>query len=421
MTRNLGTKKPSRRTILYFGNDWFAENRTSSHHVASFLSKHFDVHYIECPGLRAPASSGRDVKKMFMKLWNAVRGARTVRANLHVNTLLQIPFHRFRWVRQLNGFLVDQYLRFLMRRQGIRKPVLWFMVPHVSQVLGRLREDLAVYYCIDDYAALPGVNEQAIATMDSELTRKANLVFVASGVLLEQKRQVNSSSYPSPHGVDYDHFSQAQNPGLAVPGDLKDIPRPIVGFTGLIESWIDLDLVAYLAGSRPAVSFVLIGRVAVSHHEAMDLPNVHFLGKRPYDILPAYGKAFDAAIIPYRLNKQVLHANPIKLREYLAMGKSIVSVSTPEIDKYDDVVLIAQGYEEFLAKLDQALARADSTHEVQRRMNRVREETWERKLEDVLGIVQERLDGARLAQDQATRTYPVPSDGATRLQRSSAG
>ncbi len=100
---------------------------------------------------------------------------------------------------------------------------------------------------------------------------------------------------------------------------------------------------------------------------------------------------FDAAIIPYHLTQQVLHANPIKLREYLAMGKPIVSVSTPEIDKYGDVVAIARSREEFLTKLDEALSRPPTPDEVRRRMDRVRSESWEARLEEVLHRVHQAL------------------------------
>src|SRR5438132_3538794 len=343
--------------ILYFGNDWFAENRTSSHHIARWLAGRHRVYYIECPGLRAPQKSGRDIKKIWAKLQRFFAGSRKVEEGLKVRTLLQLPFHRFGWVRRLNQFLLLASLRWLMWREGIRRPISWFMIPHLSSVVGKLDEELSVYYCIDDYAALPGVNSKAIQAMDEELTRKADIVFVASDTLLEMKLALNLNTHVSPHGVDFDHFAQAQDETLPVPTDIASLPRPVIGFFGLIERWIDLDLVDFLAKQRPHWSFVMIGRVALADHEIPHRANIHYLGKRNYQDLPAYGKQFDAAIIPYRLTQQVMHANPIKLREYLAMGKPVVSVSTPEIDKYAGVVEIARSREEFLAKLDKILAR----------------------------------------------------------------
>jgi glycosyltransferase involved in cell wall biosynthesis len=381
----------ARPAILFFGNDWFAENRTSSHQIARWLAGRYRVYYIECPGLRAPKSSGRDLKKIWSKLVRSCRGPRRADEGLSVRTLLQVPLHRFATVRWLNRSLIVRTLRRLIRREGLHDAITWFMVPHLSSVLGRLGERLSVYYCIDDYAALPDVNEEAVRRMDEEMSRKADVVFVASDTLLEDKRALNPNTHVSPHGVDVAHFARAQSPDLAIPADAADLPGPVVGFFGLIERWIDLELVEYLARQRPQWTFLLIGRVAVPPEQVPQLPNVHVVGKRPYEQLPAYGKQFDAAIIPYRLTRQVMHANPIKLREYLAMGKPVVSVSTPEIDKYADVVAVARTREEFLANLDTALARPSSPEEVRRHMDRVACESWDSRLQQVIEVVNRQL------------------------------
>jgi glycosyltransferase involved in cell wall biosynthesis len=382
-----------RPAILFFGNDWFAENRTSSHQIARWLSRRFRVFYIECPGLRAPKSSGRDLRKIWSKLVRSVRSSRRTEEGILVKTLLQVPLHRFRAVRWLNRFLMVRTLRGLIRRERLQSPISWFMLPHLSSVISRLGEKLSVYYCIDDYAALPDVNEQAIQRMDAEMTEKSDLVFVASDTLLDAKHRLNKNTHVSPHGVDFEHFKRAQSAETAVPADTADLPGPVVGFFGLIERWIDLELIDYLALQRPQWTFLLIGRVAVPSTEIPRRPNIHLVGKRSYSELPAYGKQFDAAIIPYRLTRQVMHANPIKLREYLAMGKPVVAVSTPEIDKYADVVAIVRSREEFLANLDAALARPSSPDEIARRMARVADESWDSRLQQVLSIVTHKLSG----------------------------
>ena len=118
--------------------------------------------------------------------------------------------------------------------------------------------------------------------------------------------------------------------------------RPIVGFFGLIERWIDLDLVDYLAEQRPQWTFLLIGRLAVPDHDVLpDVPNMHFMGKRPYAESARLRQAVRRGDHSLSPDASKFHANPLKLREYLAMGKPIVSVRTPEIEKYGDVVEIA--------------------------------------------------------------------------------
>jgi glycosyltransferase involved in cell wall biosynthesis len=266
--------------------------------------------------------------------------------------------------------------------------VTWFVVPHLAGVVGQLGDRLSVYYCIDDYASLPDVDVAAVREMDDELTRRADLVFVASETLLESKRRLNPETHVSPHGVDFAHFARAQDPALPVPEDIADLPRPIVGFFGLIERWIDLGLVDWLAAQRPRWTFLMIGRVAVPDAEVPRRPNVVYLGRRPYESLPAYGKSFSAALIPYHLTPQVLHANPIKLREYLAMGKPIVSVSTPEIDKFSAHVRIGRSREALLAHLDAAVEAGMTPAEVSAQTALASTMTWDANLRRVIERVE---------------------------------
>ncbi len=397
----------TQQIILYFGNDWSADNRTSSHHIARWLARRHLVYYIECPGLRAPKRSGRDAKKVWSKLWRFLRGVRTTPEGVKVQTLLQIPLHRFAVMRRFNRLFITATLRWLMWREGIRQPITWFMLPHLSNVVGRLGERLSVYYCIDDYATLPDVDHDAVRAMDDELACKADLVFVSSETLIERKLTLNPNTHFSPHGVDFDLFSLAQDERTVIPPDTAGIAHPIVGFFGLIERWIDFELIGYLADRRPHWNFILIGRVAVPSDQIPLRANIHWIGKRNYEDLPAYGKQFDASIMPFLLTPVILHANPLKLREYLAMGKPVVSVRTPEIEKYGDFVEIADSPEEFLAKLDAVLAHPDSPADARRRMNRIASESWDARLSEVFETVQRRLSESRSDVEQTVESQTL--------------
>jgi glycosyltransferase involved in cell wall biosynthesis len=376
--------------ILYFGNDWFTENRTSSHHIARRLAKLHRVYYLECPGLRAPRGEERDLAKVGSTLLRFLRGPVPVLDGLKVRTLLQLPLHRYALVRWANRAFITLTVKWLMWREGIKAPIAWFLVPHVAPVVGRLGESLSVYYCTDDYASFPNVDAPAVRALDQELTRRADLVFVTSESLLEAKLKLNPETHVSPHGVDLEHFGSALD-NQEPPADVRSLPRPVVGFFGLIERWIDLDLVAYLASQRPSWSFVMVGRVALPASDVPKLPNLHYIGRRPYEQLPAYGRVFDVAIIPYRLTPQVLHANPLKLREYLAMGRPVVAVSTPEIERYADVVAIARSRDEFLSKLDAVLASGFLAASAEQRRLRVSGEGWDARVHAVMEIVAGRL------------------------------
>ena len=216
---------------------------------------------------------------------------------------------------------------------------------------------MAVYYCVDDYSAIPGVNVEAVRAMDDEATRKSDLVFVVSETLLRAKQAANPNTRLSPHGVDARHFAAARRPG-PVPADIADLNGPVVGYFGLVEEWMDWEMVDWLAGRRPHWQFVMIGRVGVPQERLPVRPNLHFLGRRPYAELPAYGRRFDAAIIPSRLDHRFAqHASPLKLREYLAMGVPVVAAATPENRKFADVADMAETRDQFLAHLDRAVGR----------------------------------------------------------------
>jgi hypothetical protein len=256
---------------------------------------------------------------------------------------------------------------------------------------GHLGEDLVVYYCIDDYAAHPGVDAALIAQRDEALSRRADLLCVAPPALLDAKRALNpGNTVFSPHGVDVDLFAQAQDPATEIPALARDLPRPIVGYIGSIHAWIDVPLIEWLAQQRPQWRFLLVGHAHVPIDGLRALPNVILAGAQPYASLPSWSKAFDAAIIPYRLNRQVANANPLKLREYLAAGKAVVSVRNPEIEKFSQWVRLVDDRDGFLAALDAAvLDHAPGAAEA--RIAAVADQTWDARVDAVLAEVAARL------------------------------
>jgi glycosyltransferase involved in cell wall biosynthesis len=376
--------------VVYFGNDWFAENRTSSHHVAMRLAERTRVLYVDVPGLRAPKASGRDVRKLWTKMTRAAARPAQVGDRLWHMTMPQVPFRRLPFVSQANDGVGSALVRRAMAHLGFSRTMSWFAVPHPAALAGTLGEAFVVYYCIDDYAALPDVDAEVVAAMDASLARRADQVFVASPRLLPAKRGQNATAVHAPHGVDVALFNSVLDPDLPIADGARTLAHPVIGFYGLIEAWIDLDLIAFLAERRPAWTFLLVGRLAVDPGRLRDLPNVRFAGPQPYASLPRWAKAFDVAIIPYRLTRQVINSNPLKLREYLATGKPVVSVSAPEIDRFAGVVRIATDPEAFLAAVEEALAR-DTPADRARRLAAVAEMSWDARMHEVVGIVEERL------------------------------
>jgi len=379
--------------ILYFGNNWFSDNRTSSHHIARQLSRYSRLLYVEVPGLRPPAANSRDLRRLVTKVTGALSRHVELDGAITVRTLLQLPFHGSTATRALNGITSTVLTRAALRRERLTNPLIWCTVPQVSAFVEHIPRSLLVYHCIDDYSALPGVDTTAVRALDERLSLQADLMGAASRPVFEAKQHLrgNRPTLLMPHGVDVEHFGTARNKSIPEPPDLAGLPRPLIGFYGLIERWIDLGLVGWLAERMPQATFVMIGRVAVPRESVPQAPNIVYLGPKPYESLPSYGRFFDAAIIPYHLTDQVIAANPLKLREYLAMGLPVVSVSTPEIDRFADLVAVTRTREEFLSALLRALDNGRDDALTARRLQAVRESSWESRVREFVGHVETAL------------------------------
>lgn len=393
---------------VYFGNDWFAENRTSSHHVAVRLARGARVLYVDSPGMRRPSGSRRDVRRALRKLLAAFRTPVRVHGNLWHCTVPQLPFRGIPGMHAFNRWFGQFAVRRAMRAIGLVDCISWFVLPHPGFLANQLGERLSVYYCIDDYAAHPGVDPDQIGRLDAELTRAADLVFVAPPPLLDAKRALNPRTFPAPHGVDVELFARASDPATEPPQAIAGIRHPVVGYHGSIHEWIDLPLIEWLATQRPDWTFLLVGHAAVDVSAIERLPNVVLAGPQPYDSLPRWARAYDVAIIPYRMTRQVANANPLKLREYLATGKPVVSARNAEIARFSQWIRIAEDRDSFLAAIEASLAEGPEQGR-QERMAAVAPQTWERRVEAVLAEVRAALERKRAGQGRDAR--PIPPSG----------
>lgn len=376
--------------IVYFGNDFFAENRTSAHHIARLLAQRFPLLYVETPGLRAPQASGRDVKKLVRKLRKSLEPPRRLEEGLWHMTVPQIPFRSLPLVPALNRWLTQRNVRAAAQGLGFGRYLTWFTVPHLASVAGQLGEQLCVYYCVDDYAALPDVNAEAVRAMDEAMTRQAGLIFAVSRHLEEKKRAVNPQTVYSPHGVDVDLFLRSSDTATVPASRVAKLTAPVIGYFGVFDARMDLDLLRYLVSARPQWTFLLIGRVAVDMGDLAARPNLVTVGAVPYEQLPRYARVFDVCLMPYRQGDFAQAANPLKLREYLATGKPVVSTPMPELGPLLEHVRLAETHQQFLAQLDAAVADRDVEARA-RRLSAVAQMSWPARVESVLGEVRQRL------------------------------
>jgi glycosyltransferase involved in cell wall biosynthesis len=297
-----------------------------------------------------------------------------------------IPFHGNRAARWMNQQVFTSSLRRACKKLGFQKPITLTFVPSSADVVGSLGERCVIYYCVDEYSQFTGTDPAAIFEMELSLIEKSDLVIVSSSRLYESKRLHNANTFLITHGVDISHFRQACLAETVIPEDCPRPSGPVIGFFGLIEDWVDLDLIRHLALARPEWSFVLIGEVRTDTSLLLELPNVYLLGRRKYQSLPGYCKAFDIAILPFVVNELTLAANPLKLREYLAAGLPVVATPLPEVQKLNGLVHTASTPEGYLTEID-ALLSAGRRGPCLADSFRMDSESWDEKVEELSGHI----------------------------------
>jgi glycosyltransferase involved in cell wall biosynthesis len=223
---------------------------------------------------------------------------------------------------------------------------------------------------------------------ERELLGKVDAVFAINHALAEAKRALNPSTFVSPHGVDHALFARALDPATQVPADLEAIARPRLGFYGTLQDWVDYELIAHVARSRPSWQIVLIGQQLAEIGPIRGLANVHLLGQKKHDELPGYCKGFDLGMIPYRIDERMTFVNPLKLREYLSAGLPVVSTPVPEVQRYADKVRVAATPEQFVAACEQALHEGGASERAARSAA-MQGETWAARVAQVARTVDE--------------------------------
>jgi glycosyltransferase involved in cell wall biosynthesis len=366
--------------IVCFCNDWVGDP-LSKKQIVTRLARKNRILWVNSTGNRNPTASAHDFRRAWKKLKQFGQGCQSVAENIHVFSPLVIPFHGSRVARAFNQWFYARCLRRECRRLHFRQPLVLTFVPSSADVVDAVDPSLVIYYCVDEYSQFSGTNKAAILAMERKLIERSGLVIVSADRLLESKRQYNSSTSLITHGVDVLHFRQACYANTGIPPDCPK-GRPLIGFFGLIEDWVDLALIREMALARPTWSFVLIGEVRADASPLAGLANVHLLGRRSYQSLPAYCRAFDVAILPFAWNELTLAANPLKLREYLAAGLPVVATPLPEVQRLGTLVHLARTPEEYVRTIDGLLASGRRGPRLADSL-RMDAESWDEKVEQL--------------------------------------
>ncbi|HEX9979735.1 MAG TPA: glycosyltransferase [Flavobacterium sp.] len=223
----------------------------------------------------------------------------------------------------------------------------WFYSAAFVPLLEEFDFDTLVYDCMDELTLFKDADPELIV-QEKFLMANADIIFTGGKSLYESKKLHHYNVFCFPSSVDREHFAKAQN-GVAIPEDIAHIQHPIVGYYGVIDERLNLDLIRDTAETHPDVSFVLIGPLAkIGDNDLPRLENIHYLGMKTYDVLPNYLKAFSVAMMPFALNDATKYISPTKTLEYMAAGKPIISTPIKDVVRdYNHCVTIVETADEF--------------------------------------------------------------------------
>jgi glycosyltransferase involved in cell wall biosynthesis len=396
------------RIIVCLASRWDYDP-TSKHQVMRALARCNHVVWVNYHGTRRPRLHAHDLGAAWSALRRVARGVERISPTMVQMTPLVIPGAQRALARRLHRRLLIAQLRravrSVVRRIGPAPLQVWTFAPDVPYLVGALDEECFVYYCVDEYSEFEGFDRESIVRAERELLDRADVVVTTSEALLRSRQAVRTDTVLVPHGVDFDHFATAWRRELPRPGDLAGIEGPMFGFFGLIHHWIDLPLIAEVARRRPGYAFVLIGDAKVDTRPLRGLPNVHLLGRRAYDALPAYCQAFTAGLLPFVHSAMTRNINPIKMYEYLAAGLPVVSTDLPEARPYATPrpIRIADTPEAFAEACDAVAAEhpaPKSPDTCERISASVRDRSWAEVVRRLCDVIRNRIA------ERSTRSEP---------------
>lgn len=279
-----------------------------------------------------------------------------------VNALQMQPINED--MRQDVDALQKQFLDKLLSEYAIMSYVLWYYTPMALSFAEHLKPLATIYDCMDELSAFKGA-PVALREREIELFERADIVFTGGQSLYEAKRQQHPRVYAFPSSVDAMHFRHSRI-AQSDPQDQVQIPHPRLGFYGVIDERLDLELLAAIADAQPDWQLVLIGPVVkIDPSHLPHRKNIHYLGAKPYSELPTYLSGWDVALLPFACNEATRFISPTKTLEYLAGGKPVVSTPIRDVVKpYGEqgLVHIGASPDEFIAGIRAALNEDPSAH-----------------------------------------------------------
>jgi glycosyltransferase involved in cell wall biosynthesis len=308
-------------------------------HLMSRFSQHNRVFFIEEPIFESSGRSFMEVNKGQDNLWIVIPHL------LASHTPDEIIFQQ------------KILLSSLYKKHAIKNYIHWFYTPMPLAISNHLHPEMIIYDCMDELSNFRFAPAE-LKQKEKELFRIADLVFTGGYNLYEAKKNDHHNIYPFPSSIDKDHFFQARTL-TKEPEDQSNLSHPIFGFYGVIDERFDVELLQEVAARKPQWNFVIIGPVIKIDSAILPrLKNIHYLGARKYEQLPAYLSGWDIAMIPFLLNDSTKYISPTKTPEYLAAGVPVISSSIVDVvNPYsvNNLVHIADDADSFITAAEKEL------------------------------------------------------------------
>jgi UDP-galactopyranose mutase len=296
----------------------------------------------------------------------------------------------------------------LMRSREIADYLLWYYTPMAMGFTRHLFPRLVVWDCMDELTAFAHAPTELIER-ERQLLQWADLMFTGGQSLYEAKRSRHDHVHAFPSSIDAAHFAKARR-AQGDPADQAQIPRPRIGFYGVIDERLDIALLREMAALKPDWHWVLIGPVVKIDPQSLPrLPNLHWLGKKDYAQLPAYLSGWDAAMLPFARNPSTRFISPTKTPEYLAAGRPVVSTPIRDVVRpYGDagLVRIAEEPQDFVAALEEAMLDAGDESWRARVDSFLAGGSWDRTHADMLTLIEAAIAGKSASRRAATARLP---------------
>lgn len=372
--------------ICFGGGDWWYHNRG---HIDMQLMRRFaklgTTVYVNSVVVQKPVlrHGKRLLGKVIRKTKSIFRGLQKVDAGFWVYSPCSLPVHHIAWARHLNTRVLQLQVLWVTRKLGISNPVVWLTCPAATDLALTIKKNKLVYQRADRWEEFPNVDKGVVLCYDRKAKSEADLTIFVSSKLYEEERTQCKNALCLDHGVDFEMFATAED-DKGLREDVATIARPVVGFFGGIDDHtFDVEFIKKVVDMLPQLNFVFVGSVSANCDGLLSKKNVWMLGQKSYEQVPHYGKYFDVAIMPWQQNRWIQVCNPIKLKEYLALGKPVVSTPFAELQKYRDMVYEAETPKEFAKCIRKALAE-DNAERIAARRRTVELHSWDSKAQLVL-------------------------------------